>query len=193
VARISKKKHAAIILAVAGLLNSLLVLLAHLTEMSAELEAMLLTVGNSGIALWQAVVGANGNSSVGNGGSSFTLSGPSGTTAQARFSRASDPGPEDQRGSTRVEVVTSLFVVAISVIIFVGVLSTFMGCTTTYTGAKSRTALQAYGTSGTTAVLDVDGSEVCRVTGTQSTLRVDASTAQRICAAFAPQCTWRAP
>jgi hypothetical protein len=167
VARISKKKHAAIILAVAGLLNSLLVLLAHLTEMSAELEAMLLTVGNSGIAVWQAVVGANGNSSVGNG--------------------------NGQRGSVRVEVVASLFVAALSLIIFVGVLSTFMGCTTTYTGAKSRTALQAYGTSGTTAVLDVDGSEVCRVTGTQSTLRVDASTAQRICKAFAPQCTWRAP
>jgi hypothetical protein len=167
VARISKKKHAAVILAVAGLLNSLLVLLAHLTEMSAELEAMLLTVGNSGIAVWQAVVGANGNSSVGNG--------------------------NGQRGAARVEVLAAMAVVAICVTIFVGVLSTFMGCTTTYTGAKSRTALQAYGPSGTTAVLDVDGSEVCRVTGTQSTLRVDASTAQRICKAFAPQCTWRAP
>jgi hypothetical protein len=161
VARISKKRHAAIILAAAGLLNSVVLLVAYMVdEMTPELTALILTVGYSALEVWRAVVGANGNG---------------------------------QRGAVRVQVLASLTVLAVSVTIFVGVLSTFMGCSTTYTGAKSRTALQAYGTSGTTAVLDVDGSEVCRVTGTQSTLRVDASTAQRICKAFAPQCTWRAP
>jgi Zn-dependent protease len=64
-------------------------------------------------------------------------------------------------------------------------------CTTTYTGATSRTALQAHGASGTTAVLTVDGHPVCTVTGTQSTLRVDAGTAARICAAHAESgCRW---
>jgi hypothetical protein len=94
-------------------------------------------------------------------------------------------GDDGEHGFACVRVLALVAVVA--ALLMLG------ACTTTYTGATSRTALQAHGTSGTTAVLDVDGSEVCRVTGTRSTLRVDASTAQRICAAFAPQCTWRAP
>lgn len=71
------------------------------------------------------------------------------------------------------------------------------GCTTTYTGATSRTTVEAYGQSGTTAELGVDGDTVCKVTGAKSSLRVDVGTARRICEAHRGNgCRWepaRAP
>jgi hypothetical protein len=93
------KKEAALILSVGALLNSLVVLVAYLTNMSAELQAMVFAVVGAALAVWQA---------------------GSGVSVEPM---------RNQRGAARVQVLASIAVIIGSLIIFAGALAAVMSAT----------------------------------------------------------------
>ncbi len=101
--------------------------------------------------------------------------------------------PPDERGYTRVEVIGSLLLGIVSLAVFVVALSLITACGHSFTGDKSSMRVTPYGTDGAVVVLHIDGTEVCKTTGTKTTLRVAPGVARRICAAQKGRCSWVEP
>lgn len=63
------------------------------------------------------------------------------------------------------------------------------GCASTYSGATVSADLRGSGPAGMSAVLGVDGKEVCRAQGAKAKVIADKAAAKRFCALFA-ECKW---
>lgn len=95
---------------------------------------------------------------------------------------------DDERGFVVVGLLALLAAVAVGALI-VGL----SGCPSVWSGRTSRADIQANGDSGLTVTCTVDGSQVCQVNGKRSDLKVDSSTARRMCLQYPKSCSWRTP